>query len=278
VHEASGRARGPFVICDLGAVPGSLIESELFGHVRGAFTGADRDRAGAFEQADGGTIFLDEVGELALELQPRLLRVLETASVKRLGETRYRRTDARVISATNRHLSAEVQSDRFRSDLFYRLTVAQVRIPALRERLDDMPTLVDALLADLAMRGAGQLTASPELISALRAYDWPGNVRQLRNVIERAVALGLPGGILSPAVLGLDPDPGDESRVRHKIDASVPFKEAKDRLVVHWEREYVSSLLEKCAGNVSRAARVAGLDRAHLYRLLHRHGLLKPGK
>ncbi len=274
VHAASPRAAAPFVVCDLGAVPAQLVEGELFGHVRGAFTGADRDRAGAFEQADGGTIFLDEIGELALPLQPRLLRVLESQSVKRVGAAAYRELDVRVVSATNRDLAAEVEAHGFRADLFHRLAVAQVRIPPLRERLDDLPLLVGAFLRELSARGAPPLIVPPETTAALRSYGWPGNVRQLRNVIERAAALAPPDGVLRPEVLGLDAaGGGDEPALRAPVDPSVPFKDAKDRLIHVWEREYMAGLIERSGGNLAQAARVAGIDRAHLYRILRKHGL-----
>ena len=280
VHAASPRAQRPFVVCDLGAMPASLIESELFGHVRGAFTGADRDRAGAFEQADGGSIFLDEIGELALSLQPRLLRLLEASAVKRLGEVHYRSFDVRVIAATNRDLSAEVQAQTFRADLFHRLAVAQVRIPPLRERLEDIPLLVESFVADLAERGGRRLSLPSDTVAALSAYSWPGNVRQLRNVIERAVALAATGASeLRPEVLGLDGPPASfDEPVRQKADPNVPFKDAKDRLIHAWEHEYMTSLIDKCGGNIAQAARVAGIDRAHLYRLLRKHGMHKPGE
>ena len=276
VHAASPRAGRPFVVCDLGAIPASLIEAELFGAVRGAYTGADRDRPGVFEQADGGTLFLDEVGELALELQPRLLRLLESSSVKRVGDKGYRRFDVRVIAATNRDLSAEVQAKRFRPDLFHRLAVAEVRIPPLRERLDDIPLLVDGILSDLAGSASAARTVPPETLAALAAYPWPGNVRQLRNVLERALAVDPSGGAIARDALGLGPPPAtpeaDEAAAA-QIDPAVPFHQAKDRLIHRWERGYLAGLLERASGNIAQAARTAGVDRAHLYRLLRKHGL-----
>jgi two-component system nitrogen regulation response regulator GlnG len=269
VHGASKRSERPFVVCDIAAISGHLIEAELFGHVQGAFTGADRDRAGAFELADGGTIFLDEIGELELALQPRLLRLLETSTVRRLGTGHYLSFDVRVVAATNRDLAAEVEAQRFRADLFHRLAVAQVRVPPLRERLDDIPLLVDAFLDDLARRGGRRLAVPRETVAALSAYHWPGNVRQLRNVLERAVALSPAGELLGADVLGIDVRPEETAP---PPDPDVPFKDAKERLIEVWEREYVKNLLERCAGNVTQAARVAGLDRAHLYRILRKYG------
>jgi DNA-binding NtrC family response regulator len=274
VHAASPRAGGPFVVCDLGAVPAALIEAELFGAVRGAYTGADRDRAGVFEEADGGTLFLDEVGELSLELQPRLLRLLESSSVKRVGETSYRRFDVRVIAATNRDLAAEVEARRFRADLFHRLAVAEVHIPPLRERQGDIPLLVDGILADLAAGGAPRPSVPAETLTALAAYPWPGNVRQLRNVLERALALDPSGGELALGALGLGLPPAEPSTgdIAHP-DPGVPFHQAKDRLIHRWERGYLTGLLERASGNIAQAARTAGIDRAYLYRLLRKHGL-----
>jgi len=267
VHAASRRAGGPFVVCDLGAVPPGLIEAELFGAVRGAYTGADRDRAGVFEHADGGTLFLDEIGELALELQPRLLRLLETSSVRRLGDAAYRRFDVRVIAASNRDLTAEVEAGRFRRDLFHRLAVAEVHMPPLRERVADIPILVDGILAEL---GGARPAVPADTIAALSAYSWPGNVRQLRNVLERALAVDPSGGAIAREALGLDSRPHDDLA---GADPAVPFHEAKDRLLHRWERSYLTGLLERAGGNIAQAARTAGIDRAHLYRLLHKHGL-----
>jgi DNA-binding NtrC family response regulator len=278
LHAASDRASGPYVVCDLASLTASLCESELFGHVRGAFTGADRDREGAFEAAHGGTIFLDEVGELPLDLQPRLLRVLESRQVRRVGETRYRDVDVRVVSATNRDLVDEVRAGRFRADLYHRLGIVPLDVPPLRERRDDIPVLVRHF-AESAATATGQLPRAldDQAIAALTAYDWPGNVRELRNVVERAIALGLD---ISAAALGADrPDRPDRAgrseggQYREAVDPSVPFKDAKGRLVDAWERDYVAALLDACGGNVSLAARRAGMDRAYLHRLLKKHGV-----
>jgi DNA-binding NtrC family response regulator len=274
IHAVSGRRERPFVVCDLGAVPAALIESELFGHVRGAFTGADRERTGAFEQAQGGTIFLDEIGELATALQPRLLRVLETRSVKRVGEATYRPLDVRVVAATNRDPAVEIKEQRLRTDLFHRIAVAQVRMPPLREHKDDIPLLVGALVDDLAARDGQPFIVPPETLAALSSYGWPGNVRQLRNVIERAAALAPPDRVLRADVLGIDATPAAAApALPPSADPGVPFKDAKDRLVQRWEQEYVASLIEKFGDNITQAARVAGIDRAHLYRLMRKHGL-----
>ncbi|WP_233561731.1 sigma 54-interacting transcriptional regulator, partial [Sorangium cellulosum] len=187
--QRSARANKPLVIVDCGAISPSLIESELFGHVRGSFTGASRDRAGAFEEADGGTVFLDEIGELPLEMQPKLLRALASREVRRLGEGRVRKVDIRVIAATNRRLEREVNSGRFREDLYYRLSVLTVRVPPLRERKEDIGLLVQCFLNELGAIDKADLFP-PEVIEDMKRYDWPGNVRELRNYVERRVVLG----------------------------------------------------------------------------------------
>jgi DNA-binding NtrC family response regulator len=277
IHSHSPRANGPFVICDLGALPRSLIESELFGHVRGAFTGADRDREGAFSQADGGTIFLDEVGELDAEVQPRLLRALERHQIKPVGTSTYRQVNTRVICATNRDLAAEVKAGRFREDLYHRLAVVRVQLPPLRERRDDIPMLVEHFLAQAAAAADRQPPiVPPGAMAALVSHDWPGNVRELRNILERAMSLAPDRPAIDPVMLGLDDlssRPIGAGATPPPVDVSIHFKEAKDRLIQAWEREYVEALLSKAQGNVSLAARQAGIDRVYLHRLMKKHGL-----
>ncbi len=271
VHDASPRKSGPFVVCDLAAASLNLIESDLFGHVRGAFTGATHDRRGAFEQADGGTIFLDEIGELDAVLQPRLLRALEAHEVKPVGGSAYRRVDVRVIAATNRDLKEEVRTGRFRSDLYHRLSATQVHLPPLRDRRDDIPLLAHHMV----LHATSSSTASPpavsgEAMAALLAYHWPGNVRELRNVIERACTLASPFGLLDVTALEL----GEvETSAPSATDLETPFKEAKDRLIRIWERSYLQALLDRYDRNVAKAARCAGIDRVHLHRLLRKHHL-----
>jgi transcriptional regulator with GAF, ATPase, and Fis domain len=264
IVQQGPRADRPFVIVDCGAISPNLVESELFGHVRGAFTGADRDRVGAFEAADGGTVFLDEIGELPIEIQPKLLRALEAREVRRVGETRTRKVAVRVIAATNRDLDREVNRGRFREDLYFRLAVMNVRIPPLRERLEDLPLLVRGFLGALHVPEAEDLFP-PHVIAELATHDWPGNVRELRNYVERAVVLGerLPAIQRQHAI-----PPG--------IDVRLPFKLAKDAVIDAFERGYVASLLEEAGGNVSRAARSGGMDRMYLHRLIQKHGL-RPG-
>jgi len=264
IHKASTRARGPFVVCDLAGVPRTLIESELFGHVKGAFTGAASDRVGAFESAHRGTVFLDEIGELESDFQPRLLRALENHTVRRVGSAIYRNVDVRVIAATNRDLAQEVESGSFRPDLFHRLSVVRVRLPALRERKEDIPFLVERFLA-----GSGVKIASATL-ALLQEYDWPGNVRELKNVLRRGVALKHEGGTLEPEDLGLAVTGAGASTERAAPDT---YHEAKAQLIETWEKSYVRRVLDETGGNVSQAARKCGLGRAYLHRLIRKYQL-----
>jgi transcriptional regulator with GAF, ATPase, and Fis domain len=269
IHAASERVRGPLVVCDLSALPPALVESELFGHVRGAFAGADRDHVGAFAMAAGGTLFIDEIGELGSDIQPRLLRALERREVKPLGDSRYTPVDVRVIAASNRDLWQECRAGRFRADLYHRLAVLRVRIPPLRERREDIPFLARHILA----RRARDLT--PDALSLLAAHDWPGNVRELRNVLVHASSLAPDGKLIGPAQLGMD------DSVRPVLDAKAglewadgsDFHLAKKQIVQSWERSFLADLMQRAGGNVARAARKAGLDRPYLYRLLRKHGL-----
>jgi two-component system, NtrC family, response regulator GlrR len=265
IHEASSRKRGPFVAVDCGAIAPGLLESELFGHEKGAFTGAVAARLGAFQQAQGGTLFLDEIGELATDLQPKLLRALEAREIRPLGASGPQPIDVRIIAATNRDLYQEVNTKRFRADLYYRLAVIEVRLPSLRQRREDLPLIVGSLLQQLGGREhplAARLCA-PETLAWLGGHGWPGNIRELRNVLERSLALGT----LLP--LGVDPESHDGA----EIDVGVPLKQARQQASLQFEREYLARLLEAHGDNVSAAARAAGVDRAHLHRLLVRAGL-----
>jgi DNA-binding NtrC family response regulator len=264
IHQESKRGGGPFVIVDLAGLAPSLIESELFGHVKGAFTGAHSDRAGAFEQAHGGTVFLDEVGELPLELQPRLLRVLERRQVKRVGANAYRTVDMRVVAATHVDLEGAVKAGKFRKDLFHRLAVLRVTLPPLRERPEDIPLLVDTVLRRMDKPPSA---LSDQTRALLSQYPWPGNVRELRNVVEQVVNLG------EEALPEMAPDPEERPFKVGAPELELPFKEAKERLIEGFERDYLKSLLERCEGNVSRASREAGIDRFYLRKLLKKHGL-----
>ncbi|MCC6751770.1 MAG: sigma 54-dependent Fis family transcriptional regulator [Deltaproteobacteria bacterium] len=264
IHLESARRHGPFVVLDCGALPPQLLASELMGHERGAFTGADAARQGALVAADGGTLFLDEIGELDRELQPHLLRALERREVKPVGATRYFPVDVRIVAATNRDLRAEVNAGRFRSDLYYRLAVIQVHLPPLRERTDDLPLLVEDILAQL---GVTDLDAYPYLRSSaflnrLSRAPWPGNVRELRNYVEQCLVLE---GHAAP--IAERPLPGDAARLDQ------PLSSAREAWVAEFERRYLEGQLRAHGGNASAAARAAGVDRSHFYRLLWRHGL-----
>ncbi len=263
LRDLSSRRDKPFVVVDCGALPGNLIESELFGHEKGAFTSADSARAGAFERAHGGTIFLDEIGELPLSLQPALLGVLQRREVRRVGGNKTLPMDVRVVCATNRDLAEEVGNGTFRSDLYYRLAIVELRMPPLRERTDDIPALVEHFCQ---MVPGEPPTLSGDAVRELQAYPWPGNVRELRNVIERAALLAEPPELR-----------GDFKRSARSSDAEVdieiPFKEQKNALIADFERTYVEKLLEATQHNVAKAARQAGIDRMYLYKLMSRHGL-----
>jgi DNA-binding NtrC family response regulator len=266
IHSTSKRGKKPFVVVDCGAVAPTLIESELFGHVKGAFTGAVADRNGAFLEADGGTVFLDEIGELPLDLQPKLLRVLEAGTVRRVGEDKHRRIDVRVIAATHRDLEKEIDAGRFRRDLYYRLAVVVVNVPPLRDRLDDIPLLAKHFVEQM---GRGDFEVPRALMARFSTYHWPGNVRELRNLVERALAGA-----------DVDPLPANEAttpsqRGMQPVDAvtELPFKEAKERLVESFTREYLVALLNKCNGNISQMAREAGIARNYVHRLVTKYGL-----
>jgi transcriptional regulator with PAS, ATPase and Fis domain len=258
IHDHSQRAGGPFVVVDCGAVTKTLLESQLFGHVKGAFTGAVESRAGAFEAADHGTVVLDELGELPLDLQPKLLRVLEARTVRRVGDVEDKPVDVRFVASTNRDLEAMVRAGEFREDLFYRVAVVRAKVPPLRERLEDVPLL--ALHSAKRLGGDG-VRLTDEAQAVLSSYDWPGNARELRNVIERAVALKK-GSLIEPKDLF-----PEEDLKQHT------FHEAKDQVIAEFERRYVKALLARHQGNVSGAAREAGLSRNALYALMKRSGL-----
>jgi DNA-binding NtrC family response regulator len=273
------RSDAPFLIVDCGAISPNLIESELFGHVKGAFTGADRTRIGAFEEANGGTIFLDEIGDMPLDMQSRLLRAIEAREIRRTGENTSRRVDVRVIAATNRRLESEVNHGRFREDLFFRLSVLTVRLPPLRKRLDDIPLLVRVLLRSMNAEESEHIF-TPEVLADMALHDWPGNVRELRNYVERSIVLeaaapasqrrqtsDLPAEREAPSARG---------QMATQVGLEKPFKVAKDEVIASFERRYLTALLEASGGNISRAARLAKMDRMYLYRLLQRYELRGP--
>jgi DNA-binding NtrC family response regulator len=264
IHQNSRRSAGPFVVVDCGAIPPTLVESELFGHTKGAFTGAVENRIGALQSAQGGTIFLDEIGELPLESQPALLRAIEDRTCKRIGDGRRISLDVRIVAATHRDLRQEINGSRFRADLFYRLAVLRVRVPALRERREDIPLLVRHLHGQLA----GGEVLPDDLVTALARQDWPGNVRELRSAVQRAVVLGDASGWRDPGAARAMQPPAGES-----IDLSITYGESKERAVSQWEQDYVHRLLERFGGNLRRAARAVGMSRNYLRKLAVRHGL-----
>ncbi len=281
LHHASARKKAPYVVFDCGSVPAELAESELFGHKRGAFSGATSDRAGAFQEAHGGTLCLDELGELPLDLQPKLLRVLESGEVKPVGADLSKKLDVRVVASTNRDLLAESKRGRFRSDLYYRLEVVRVLMPALRKRPEDIPGLVTKILAGKLPDG-DQITG--QNLRKLVGYAWPGNVRELRNALARAVALGQAPGKPPASFAGLVFNMGPASSMpltlggeMPGVSSDVPYKEAKEQLLQGFEQLYVSSLLDRHHGHVTKAAAAAGLSRKHLYELMRRTQLPDDG-
>lgn len=266
LHAESKRAREAYVVVDCGAIAASLVESQLFGHAKGAFTGAVDAREGAFEQANGGTLVLDEIGELPLELQPKLLRAIENRSVTRVGEHKARKVDLRIVASTHRDLEQLVADGRFRQDLYFRLAVLTVVLPPLRDRPEEVGRLLDHFLSTLAP--GTDLPADARQM--LLRYDWPGNVRELRNVVERFATLpDLDASHWMPNVASqATRDDGAPA-----VTIEQPFHEAKAFWVDRFERAYLAALLDQHGGNISEAARVAGLSRQSCYRLLRKHGL-----
>ena len=314
IHTLSTRRTGELVVFDCGAVPPNLIESELFGHEKGSFTGAMMTRQGLFELADGGTLFLDELGELPLDLQPKLLRALEQREVRRVGSSKPIKVDVRIIAATNRNLEEEVRAGRFRQDLFYRLSVVRLHLPSLRDRADDIPLLVEHFL------GHGAYNRNPDnsprvrhfsrdAMTALQAYPWPGNVRELVNVIERAVSFcddemlelsDLPDYVRSARAPGpgstgknpvvkraqtapaapqvsMDPNAPAPHPPMELLGEGVTFKDAKERWVASFERDYILQLLRRNSGNISHAARAADIDRKYFRKLMKKYDIEAAG-
>jgi DNA-binding NtrC family response regulator len=315
IHSLSPRARNDLVVFDCGAVPPNLIESELFGHEKGSFTGALMTRQGLFEQADGGTLFLDELGELPIDLQPKLLRVLEQREVRRVGSAKASKVDVRIIAATNRNLEDEVRAGRFRQDLFYRLSVVRLHLPALRDRVDDIPLLLQHFL------DVGAFNCKPnapsvrgvarDAVAALQAYPWPGNVRELVNVVERAVSFcdsdtielsDLPDYVRTakappprepPARRAASVPPGSNPGTTPSVSMNpnapapappdellaegVTFKDAKERWVASFERDYILQLLRRNSGNISHAARAADIDRKYFRKLMKKYDIEAAG-
>jgi DNA-binding NtrC family response regulator len=286
LHSRSNRAKEPFVVFDCGAVPRELIESELFGHEKGAFTGAMQARQGLFEIANGGTLFLDEIGELSLDLQPKLLRALEHREIRRVGSNRSIKVDVRLIAATNRKLDDEVRAGRFREDLFYRLSVVRITLPGLRERREDIPLLARHFLRQAPFnRGPGGEPRvkglSEDASMVLMEYHWPGNVRELLNVVERATSFAdgdlieveeLPPHVLA-ATRRAPKARGDRTEPTAAVRPLLAFKDAKEAWIERFEREYLAALLTRNKGCLSAAAREADLDRKYLRKLVRKHGL-----
>ena len=273
LHDLSQRAGHPFVPVDCTTMPESLVESELFGHKRGAFTGAERDRVGLFQVADGGTLFLDEVGELPLSFQPKLLRAIQERQIRRVGAQSYESVDVRIVGATNRDLGEMVERGEFRQDLFYRLDVVRIVVPPLRERPEDVALIAERFLAEFAAETdcrAERFTAGA--LAAMRSYSWPGNVRQLRNAVERACALGTSREIgaddLPPEIFREDRD-----AVVDEKDLGSTFQEMKARKVAAIESAYLEALLQRHNGNVTRCAEEAGVSRSAFQKLMQRYAI-----
>ena len=283
IHGMSPRCDRAFRVVDLAAACGSLLESELFGHIKGAFTGALESRPGVLAEAQGGTVFFDEIGELDAALQPRLLRMVERREIKPVGDIHYQQIDVRILAASNRDLQQEVDRRTFRADLFHRLAVMMISVPPLRERVDDIPLLVEYFLNELGGPEHPEITYNT--MQMLVDHPWPGNVRQLRNSVERAWALTARGASFDETLAGLHLrevassaeyqaiNPGENNDLGVDIDPAVPFKEAKNAIIAEWERKYLSILMKKYRGNVSLAARRSGIARVHLHRLLKKHEL-----
>ena len=266
VHELSARVEGPFVSINCGALPESLLESELFGHVRGSFTGAVKDKTGMFATAEHGTFFLDEIGETTPATQVKLLRVLQHREVIPVGATEAIPVETRLIAATNRDLEDDIKTGRFRSDLYYRLNVIAIHLPPLRQRRDDIPILAEHFLQrDAATRGTAPKRLLPEALEALQEYRWPGNVRELENAIERAVIL-TPGERIGAEVL-------PERVTQRKVEPLVTGRTPGNPTLEAVERAYISWVLQSVSGNKSRAAEMLGIDPSTLYRKLSRYGV-----
>ena len=265
IHNQSRRKDGPFVPVECSAMPGSLIESELFGYERGAFTGAERMKKGLIESANGGTLFLDEIGDLGVELQTRLFRFVEERVLRRLGGLTPVRVDCRIVCATNQDLPAKIKEGTFREELFYRLSVVTVKLPPLRERPEDIQHLARFFLERFSRRYGKSLSGSPQFYEALLRERWPGNVRQLKNVMERLTALH-PGGVLGPEDVEEDSPIVDLAASL----SALPWKDAREQYLATFESSYAQAVLARCNGNVSAAAREAGVDRKTFYTLLKR--------
>ena len=278
IHDASRRSSGPFVVFDCASIAHDVAESELFGHVRGAFTGAVGDRVGAIERAHGGTLLLDEIGDLPPDLQPRLLRALERREIKRVGGADYKTIDLRVIAATHRDLETEIAQGTFRQDLYFRLAVVQIRIPPLRERREDIAPMAEFMLMREG-RTPGEVRHFADRVASLSAYSWPGNCRELRNALDHLMALGeVPPQLaasdpLAVAVASAASSAGDE----RASGPFTPYHEARAGAMEEFERAYVEQLVKESGGVIAQACRVAGIDRNVVRRLFRKYGHSVPG-
>ncbi len=272
LHRQSPRARKPFVEVNCAAIPGELIESELFGHMKGSFTGAIQDRAGKFEQADGGTLFLDEVGDMSLAAQAKVLRVLQDGDVTRIGGAKPRKVDVRVIAATNKKLEDEIAAGRFREDLYYRLNVVPIHVPPLRERREDIPLLVEHFLSQFARNdGVAPRSMDASAIERLTAFDWPGNVRELRNTIERLLILARGARVTAADVERLTGVRASATGGIGGLEDSKTFEDFK----LAAERAFLAVKLRQHDWNVAETARALDMPRSNLYKKIERHGLAR---
>lgn len=264
IHLESHRSKAPFIVVDCGTLPPQLMESELFGHEKGAFTGADKLRRGAFEEADEGTVFLDEIAELPLDLQVKLLRVIETRKIRRIGNVHDIKVDVRIMAATHKDLRTEMNAGRFRQDLYYRLEVLPVRLPALRERPEDIPALAKELLEKMGVND--EIKAKllrQETLAELQGAAWSGNIRELRNYLERCAIFEQALPIRS----------GELPAMEDVLDVRRTLAQVRDRVIETFEKKYLQAVLEKHGGNVTKAAQAAGISRIHFHRLLHKYGI-----
>jgi DNA-binding NtrC family response regulator len=279
IHALSRRAGGPFLSVNCPAIPDQILESELFGHVRGAFTGAERDRRGLFVAASGGILVLDEIGDIPMSVQTKLLRVLQEREVRPVGSSKSIPVDVRILASTNQDLEAKIHDKTFREDLYYRLNVLTVRLPPLRERREDIPLLATAFLERACREmGLADKEFSPEALAGLTGRDWPGNVRELFNFVRRLTVFSPGDGISAAAVAEADPGASDPSQADEVGETShAPYLEAKAQVVDAFTRRYVERLLKQTRGNVSEAARVSGLERVSLQKILRRLGIAADG-
>jgi len=278
IHQFSDRADNPFIAVNCAAIPGTLLESQFFGHIKGAFTDAIEDKAGFFEEANKGTIFLDEIGDLDFNLQAKILRVLQEGEITRVGSARSIPVDVRVIAATNRNLRQMVEEKRFRQDLYYRLSVLPIYVPALREHREDLPLLINHILNKLAKTTGHKITGvSPEYLEILKQYDFPGNVRELENIIERSVLLAT-GNLLSPDTLPSEVIESAEvaELVKKTVENGLSLKKAKARITERIESKLIERVIKECNGNYSLAAKKLGISRSALYYKVKQYKIVIP--